>query len=493
MSPNRFKIFEEIESLVALSNPYFKHFSFNPFDVLISQIYIQTIHEYSDKKSYEYNSKPSDWLLKKGYKIQIVLKRLKDFITYGIFRQRIPENMDVLFFPVEPTHIKQFKVIFSELEARQKPHFIVTNRLRIYKQFKDSKKSIFLYKKFPIIRRHLCLDMLDICDNIIDEKEKHDGFKYLKREVIKRVVNAEVKNLINMSFSFEEIINSSNIRNVFVGNDLTAEGRLLTIIAKRFKSIRTFSIMHGNVSGSPMQKSHLVDTFFLYGEAARFDLIKMGADRSKLMVCGAPYMDIQPVTRSGINRQLINELRFNEISPYVLIANSGPGNSTSFEHYHETLRAVFSLASKLPYVQWVIKLHRKDNKNNFEKVLKQFPDHNIHIIDANDSRFEDSVFTWLQGAKCLLTGVSTVALEAMAMDIPVVSMDFMNEYDQVDFLRKEAVIIVRNSNELERAVMNLIGNTDEYNEIRCNAKTYVEQFFFKGNLKASEYIVAELI
>jgi hypothetical protein len=66
-----------------------------------------------------------------------------------------------------------------------------------------------------------------------------------------------------------------------------------------------------------------------------------------------------------------------------------------------------------------------------------------------------------------LTGSSMVAIEAMLMDVPVISMDFCNEIHGVKFIDAGATLHVTSYEDLEERVKMLLGidrNIDDLNE-----------------------------
>ena len=56
----------------------------------------------------------------------------------------------------------------------------------------------------------------------------------------------------------------------------------------------------------------------------------------------------------------------------------------------------------------------------------------------------------------MLTGASTVAVEAMLMDVPVVTMDFRDEIHEVDFIDAGATMHVRTGEALVEAVAEIL-------------------------------------
>jgi len=175
------------------------------------------------------------------------------------------------------------------------------------------------------------------------------------------------------------------------------------------------------------------------------------------------------------------------------VTNSGPGHSTSPAHYDEILNAIFEVSENFKVAQWVIKLHRKDSIENFRNVLVNFPAHEVKIITSDHPAASISIYKWLKGASCIITGASTVAIEAMAVDIPVITMDLKEEYCNVDFIDQLATIHVKSSSELNAVVNNILNNKPLYEQVFQNSRNYAQKYFYRGTAKSSELISKELL
>jgi hypothetical protein len=383
--------------------------------------------------------------------------------------------------------------VFKSISKQSKDYLIVTNRLPIYRSISTNYDSIFLAKNISIANDAEIRKLKQKCKLVLNDFQQNENIK-LPIGFIFSCIDKELDKVVSLYFQFKKLIEKHKPKSVFIGNDTTVEGRIMTFLLKKYSGIKSFCIMHGSVTGEPLDTYHQVDCFFLYGRAALEDLVRNGMQANRLKVSGAPYMDDFLFSNTKrIDNELKNILELSDSKPYILITNSGPGHSTSIEHYERTLNAIFEVASQFEHVQWVIKLHRKDSLNNFQKVLAKYPNHTIKIISSHDTNYPESIFTWLQGASCILTGASTVAIEAMALDIPVVTMDFMNEFKKVDFIESLATIHVTSLTELQFAITNLLTNKVVYEDIFENSKKYAHNYFYKGDIKSSELIANELL
>lgn len=487
---DRYEIFKELKRLIEFGDSHFENEYFNPFQILVSTLFTQSVTYLNQSNGNLDIQSISKESLLSVQKLKWKLKYLKDKARHNLNSYNL--NQPVLFLPVEPTHISQMKPVFESLKDLNANFLIVTNRMSIFNLVKDSYNCIFLPKKVTLLPSTQEVKLIKLSKQVLSEFKQNASIP-LPIDFIQHLIEKEMNSLVNLYEQFEKIVIHTKPSNVFVGNDSTREGRLMTFLARKKRNLKSYCLMHGSISGEPLDTYHQVDCFFTYGQLAFDDLVRNGISPSKLKVSGAPYMDkfLQSV-ETGIHPILIERLGLVNSKPYILITNSGPGHSTSEAHYQKTLDHIFELNKELKNVQWVIKLHRKDSLQNFKRVLDLYPNHTFHIIEHQTEGFPSSIFEWLQGASCLLTGCSTVAIEAMTLGVPVITMDYMNEFRNVDFIDQHATIQVSSFEELKTAVYGILTDKTLYKQILEKSKEFAHNYFYKGNMSASAFIAHEL-
>lgn len=241
-----------------------------------------------------------------------------------------------------------------------------------------------------------------------------------------------------------------------VGNDITIEGRAGVLVARQHGTA-TACLMHGNVVSDPRHAAHLADRLLTYGRLDREYLIRvMECPEERVVACGAPYLDARPSQEGRLHPALVQRLGLEPQRPYVLVATSGPGFQISFGHHMQTLHHVMALSERMPGVQFVAKLHPKDRLAYYRQAERRVPGSRLQVAAHGKRGLPTAIFDWLQGCAAVLTGASTVAREAMLMDVPVVTMDFADEIQGVDFIEAGATRHVTTSEELEGAVRHLL-------------------------------------
>ena len=248
-----------------------------------------------------------------------------------------------------------------------------------------------------------------------------------------------------------------------------------------------------SVTGEFLDTYHQVDRFFIFGNAIKNDLINKGVDSSKLFVSGSPYTN-KIIDLQKNNFSLYSKLKnFKKDLPNILIAHSGPGNSTSFIHYQKFLKNLFRLIRTNKKFNWVIKLHRKDTIDNFKQALDISDFSEYNIIDTNHFLYDKNIYDWFNHCNLLITGNSSTSVEAMLFSIPVITADFDNEYDQVDFIDQNTTYHAKTYKEFSTFFQEIIIDKKLDLNIKKNAKEYSKNFYHIPETRPEEIIVKNLL
>ncbi len=268
---------------------------------------------------------------------------------------------------------------------------------------------------------------------------------------------------------------------IVVGDDLTHEGRAMARVAARH-GVPTACFMHGNIAGSIVQSLHAVDRFLVQGDANVDALRALGADTSRSIVVGAPHLDHLPQQSGRVCPSVTTRLRPRADVPYVLWATTGPGITLSLAHHREMIRAVQSLARATPSIGYVVKVHHQDRKAyHLEEAGGVLPP-NLLLVEPG-AWGPPSIFEWLQGCRLLLVSASTVAVEAMLVDVPVLTIDFQNELEGVDFVAEGATTHVNEESRLPATVTELLSDGPARTENLAAGARFVTRAFHgvRGN------------
>jgi UDP-N-acetylglucosamine 2-epimerase len=216
----------------------------------------------------------------------------------------------------------------------------------------------------------------------------------------------------------------------------------------------------------------------VHGDKNRQELMQQGVDPKRIDVCGAPNLDNRPRQTGRIHELLQAQLGIRTDDPWILVATSGPGHRISNRHHRLVIDHLRRLSAAMPGVPVVVKLHRKDRIAHYREALQGCDSSRLLVVSDGAPGFPRDILHWLQGCPVVLTGASTVGVEALLMDVPVVTMDFCDEIHEVDFIDAGATIHVRTAESLENAVREILAARGPREDVRSQVQAYLNAAFF---------------
>lgn len=411
-----------------------------------------------------------------GIKNRIKIIRNNIIETYLTLLNPTLHKTEYILFATEPTEVKQLEVLEKRIRESGNTVVFTTDRVNIWLTLRNKKiKTYFLRKnkkKFFETAR------------ISNQQAELSGTE----SVVKiNFMQEHLALYLSLASKFRELLQLTSPKHVFVGYDLTQEGRLFTILCKQ-KNIPTYAIQHGLISDDAIHCYHMVDKYFVYGEISQNNLIRAGMKLENICISGAPYLETTIINNSNLNRAL--KLYSKKISGFYLVCTSGHGHKTSLSHHKKQIDVFEETFKQIPESFFIIKLHRKDKKEFYESIRKL---KNVLIISKDDTRFPEDIFQYLNECLCLITTTSSTASEALYLNKPVITIDLINEYRDTDFIEAGCTLHTRNSKELISQIQLINGGG--YNLMKSKQdiiKKFIERYFAKGSQLPSQYILNNL-
>lgn len=296
-------------------------------------------------------------------------------------------------------------------------------------------------------------------------------------EVVRQTVTQYLPLACEAVVNAQMALDAFKPRVLVVGNDLTVEGRAGCRVAAS-RGVPTAMFMHGNITASALQTLHCADRLLVYGELHRDDLVQQGIAPARIVVCGAPNLDHRKQQSGQVHPLLQSRLGLRTNDPWILVATSGPGHLISHRHHALVIEHLVRLSMAFPKVPVVVKLHRKDRLRYYQQGLKDCAASKLIVVAEDSPGFPGDIFEWLEGCRVVLTGASTVAVEAMLMNVPVITMDFCHEIHAVDFIEAGATTHVSTSPALVEAVQAIVSGQGPGAEVQAHVQAYLKKAFY---------------
>jgi hypothetical protein len=341
-----------------------------------------------------------------------------------------------LFFNIENyTHLREYKFLIdiclkldftitvysSNLDLKN--YFTITKNIKLINDCNIGLRNGFLFFLFFLFNPFLY-------KTIRKFKSKNYFFD------LRYIFNNKSKFLF-FYFSYKKLLNEISPKFCFIGNDLTFHGRMLSLISKS----KTISFQHGNIYDDYKSKNHIVDIFFCYSSISR-DILKKSY-RGELIVSGSFFHKKMQFLINDIEYNFQNKMIFEN---YTLIAFSGYGHSTSLKNYEIQINYIEKLVLSNTEDFFVFKLHPKENIVKYSRILNE---KNVFFIESDSFLNSHSIYPLLKKANKLITGISTVSIEAMIMKKDVICVDPLHEYCNNELVQKDLLIYVDNYKSLD--------------------------------------------
>jgi UDP-N-acetylglucosamine 2-epimerase len=386
---------------------------------------------------------------------------------------------DFLLLTVEPTQTKQLKELYKEILVNGKSAVFITDRIKLCKQLRKEGIKVHLIVRDYSAHAQEANNIITLATSMANDDEEYNTLAIM-REYLSLY--------LSMAADFENIIKKTKPKHVFIGYDITQEGRLMDAICKN-SHIPTYCIQHGFTFKESIHSEHVANRFFVFGEVTEKNLLSSGMSKSKVFISGAPYMDSYEA-KGEMNSFLRKKIPA-KYGNFILICTSGAGHSTSLKHHLEMIRLFEETISNFQEIFFVIKLHRKDS-TSYYNVLNTYK--NVLVISPNDNSLPENIFEYFTGCNALITGASSSATEAMSLGIPVITIDLLNEFENIDFINVGATIHTCNKKEFTEA----LGIIRDMNNARVRstleaADSFSKTYFNKSNTTACSFILNHLI
>ncbi len=292
------------------------------------------------------------------------------------------------------------------------------------------------------------------------------------------IFRSEIPALRPWADAFERFFKSRRVNAALLDEDVTVLHRLFVQVAAlhRVPSCVVQHAITGHRRGfAPSQSTAIA----AWGEVSRNQMVGWGIPAERIHLTGCASLK-KPVASGRQQRRAktLASLRLPEGHKMALFA---PCRLRTAEHGFlcvkmsreqnaHFLRSVVVAMGRFPETSLVIKLHPGENEAYAMSLLRQEP-----ALDLSRVRMvlNHDLHALLEAADVLVSMSSTVSIEAMAQDIPIVDLNLFEMVAYVPYGDCDAVAAVRTQEELERAIGRSLSDPDARREER---KKFVEAY-----------------
>lgn len=261
-------------------------------------------------------------------------------------------------------------------------------------------------------------------------------------------------------------------------SDASFWGRCATLEATR-RGIPSLTLQHGMMVGTSAYAPVVSSQFAAWGEASARWLRARAVPAEKLVVTGAPRLD-HIVNRSPASREVIAaKLSIDPGTRWVVLAT----NPITFAHNAALLRAARGgIRAWGEKAILLVKLHPSEDPVPYRAMVAR--DAGVAIVHHG----EVPLYDLLASAEVLLTFHSSVGVEAMLLDRPVISLEAFGDENPIPYAREGAAASARSADELAEILRREIAPGHEAGQRRERRSRFVRDNLFAADGKSAERV-----
>ena len=266
----------------------------------------------------------------------------------------------------------------------------------------------------------------------------------------------------------------------------------VAMIVSNLKKIPTLEIQHGVIHPAHIayiftkgdKKDCPIPNKTAVCGQYHYDLLTKNSiyEPDQVVVTGQPRYDVLFYADKIYSKErFFTEYKINPEHKIVLWTTQC--HSLSEEENNKNFKAVFKTMQNLKDTTLIIKQHpgeREEDTKMIEEFLSKYE------ISAVVTPKSSDTYEQLFVCDLMTTQASTTAMEAVALNKPVVILNLSGEPDIVEYVKEGVALGVYKEEDLEPAIVGLLKDDSE---LAKNREKYIEKYLYKIDGKATERVV----
>jgi len=277
---------------------------------------------------------------------------------------------------------------------------------------------------------------------------------------IKYLIYNEFPRLVLNIEAADKIIREYKPNMVFADNSLLEVERIFFLLACKYNILKIESL-HGMLNNFfflmfPIYQN-IADRLLLLGEFGKDKKIALGGTPERYLLAGYARFDsyfacIANANVTGLQNKQPLRIGITCEKLYKFYGLAGILNSLEAVHV-KYYKYILKAAQKMPNVIFSFKTRSNYGKHPLLKeLINEFGIKNFEILET--VKIEE----WFSSLSALITDFSTMGLEAMIFDVPVVILNLSGWADPVGFESSDAVDVATSDDELYQALLANMAN-----------------------------------
>lgn len=389
-------------------------------------------------------------------------------------------------------YLRPWIPVLKILKEHNIPYVIFTSNLATSIALsKEDIQFVNLFEDVNLLMEKIKNDIFgkQIRKNILDIVERNNsipGLVELANEILGNVYRS-----IAIIIICKHIIHKSNLISMVAA----ADGEMLESLAIqicRQNKIKSYAIIPGVTDPEPIFADWFhADKIFVNGTQGYGSLISLNYNQDRILISGNPKYDYFKTIKKIDAKSIVNDsLKINNGKKLIVI-----GMTTWHENDQEWMSDFIKFCNERDF-EIVIKLHPKFRSDD------QITRNKIAVIENECKNYKFSIIydidlpSLLAAADIIITDYSSIGLEAILLQKPLISVNFSNEkYLELDqrFEKYGAAIYLENYSQLENTVLDILNKNLHLKKLKGGWKKVTEKFNYRNDGKAAHRIFQYLM
>jgi len=267
------------------------------------------------------------------------------------------------------------------------------------------------------------------------------------------------------------------------------------LIAAKLKGVPTLAVQHGIIT--PTHHGYIFDKYYkdtltlpditcVYGQYY-YELLteKSIYDPEHVVITGQPRYDILGSANKIYTKEKFLKDHNVRIGNKIILWTT-QCHGLSDDENMKYVDTIFKTIKTIKNSTLIIKQHPGEG-SAYTKMLKKY----IKTYDINSiiTKKNSDTYELLYVCDLMITKNSTTAMEAVALEKPVVILNLSGKPDLVNYVEEGVALGVYKKEDLKPAIERLI--RDDY-ELAVNREKYIEKYLYKIDGKSTDRVVGEI-
>ena len=384
-------------------------------------------------------------------------------------------------------HLRPMLPVIQKFHESKKPVYIFTSDISTSLVLTKEKISfINLFEEVNLILDFLKesyegIQIRKLLEKLVTENPHLLGFNEVLPDLLKRIYRTMAIIVI-----LDHIFKKMKLKSILDGGTGEEFENTAIEIAQKY-NVKSYSIIPSPPTPSPqITDGYHADKLFLEG-AQGVEVMKMlGYDQKRFEVVGGARYDHYKLMNSKNSKNILEKnLQISKEKKLIVIAMS---------RWHVNDE------------KWISDFIKFCNKNNFEVILKIHPTYKVASQNVSENKirliaskctgmrymitYDADLPTLLSASDLVITDWSSVGLEAILLDKPLIQVSFTTEEIEtyVRYFDFGASIHITNYKELENIINQILIEEKNLEQLKLGRKKITEQYNFRNDGKAAQRI-----